>query len=274
MTTTSVPISIIRWSTRSRRVDRNFRQVRGIDDAFSFPPFRHRSDYLKKWLREHRVHPYPSNQEKLELAKQSSITYDQVTTWFNNARAILRRQQAKLRRSLGTTQADEVDDPNEDNGDGDNHESVHENHKRSESNSKISSRGTCIRQLRVQGRISFFLSHLAHRPLPVFNGVCCRSIGVQCNPSTANQTTSTSSEVSAMTDEEIRADRTMRILTPSANVLKSLSLKRSASREFLLHDIKIEGDDDNGTNNEQMIVTSTCLDDDQMVRNWQSLFSA
>ncbi len=61
--------------------------------------------YLKKWLREHRTHPYPSNQEKLELAKQSSITYDQVTTWFNNARAILRRRQAKLRHST-----DEEDD--------------------------------------------------------------------------------------------------------------------------------------------------------------------
>jgi hypothetical protein len=70
-----------------------------------------------------------------------------------------------------------------------------------------------------------------------------------------------------MTDEEIRADRTMRILTPSADVLRSLTMKRSASKEFLVHDIKIEDDDDDGdgTNNEQMVVTSTCLDDEQMV---------
>lgn len=66
--------------------------------------------YLKKWLREHRTHPYPSNQEKIELAKQSSITYDQVTTWFNNARAILRRRQAKLRHSFDTTEEDDGDD--------------------------------------------------------------------------------------------------------------------------------------------------------------------
>jgi hypothetical protein len=66
--------------------------------------------YLKKWLREHRTHPYPSNQEKLELAKQSSITYDQVTTWFNNARAILRRRQAKLRHSFDTSDDDDSDD--------------------------------------------------------------------------------------------------------------------------------------------------------------------
>ena len=66
-----------------------------------------RSEYLKKWLREHRTHPYPTNQEKLELAKQSSITYDQVTTWFNNARAILRRRQAKLRQSFDRTCEDE-----------------------------------------------------------------------------------------------------------------------------------------------------------------------
>lgn len=127
-----------------RRVDRNFRRVRLRQEVFFAK--NHRVDFLKKWLREHRVHPYPSNQEKLELAKQSSITYDQVTTWFNNARAILRRQQAKLRRSLDKSCADEVEDHDDDNedGDGDNHQLVHENRKRSDSNQKIATRGTSI----------------------------------------------------------------------------------------------------------------------------------
>ncbi len=53
------------------------------------------------------------------------ITYDQVTTWFNNARAILRRRQAKLRHSFDT-----VDDE----------ESSHDNNKYSDSNHKISSK--------------------------------------------------------------------------------------------------------------------------------------
>jgi hypothetical protein len=83
-------------------------------------------DHLKKWLREHRSHPYPSNQEKSQLAKQSSITYDQVTTWFNNARAILRRRQAKLRHSVDDDEP-EVEEEEEDG------ESLHENKKRSES---------------------------------------------------------------------------------------------------------------------------------------------
>jgi len=83
--------------------------------------------YLKKWLREHRTHPYPSNQEKIQLAKQSSITYDQVTTWFNNARAILRRRQAKLRHSFDTTE-----DDNDNDNDNDDEESLHENKKHSE----------------------------------------------------------------------------------------------------------------------------------------------
>jgi hypothetical protein len=71
------------------------------------------SAHLKKWLREHRTHPYPSNQEKIELAKQSLITYDQVTTWFNNARAILRRRQAKLRHPLDSAEDDDNDDDDE-----------------------------------------------------------------------------------------------------------------------------------------------------------------
>ena len=62
----------------------------------------------------------------------------------------------------------------------------------------------------------------------------------------------------------------MRILTPSADVLRSLSLKRTASQEFLVDDIKIEDDEDDGTNTEQMVVTSTCLDDEQMVSNCEA----
>ncbi|CAF1434319.1 unnamed protein product [Rotaria sp. Silwood1] len=183
--------------------------------------------FLKKWLREHRTNPYPSNQEKLQLAKQSSITYDQVTTWFNNARAILRRRQAKLQHSF-----DNVDDNHDDE------QLSYENKKRSES-----SRGP--------------------RSLPLFNGICCRSIGIQCNPSTVDQTTITSTKISVMTDDELTLDRTIRILTPSSRVLTTNYLKRNGSHEFLLNGIK---NDDENEREKSIIVTSTCLDDDQMIR--------
>ncbi|CAF4006009.1 unnamed protein product [Rotaria sordida] len=199
--------------------------------------------YLKKWLREHRTHPYPSNQEKLQLAKQSSITYDQVTTWFNNARAILRRRQAKLRHSFDTVDDDNNNNNNNNNDDDDNEQLSYENKKRSES-----SRG--------------LLPPPPSRSLPLFNGICCRSIGIQCNPSTVDQTTLTSTKISVMTDDELTSDRTIRILTPSSRVFKTNYLKRNSSHEFLLNGIKIE---DENEREKKIIVTSTCLDDDQMV---------
>jgi hypothetical protein len=202
--------------------------------------------YLKKWLREHRSHPYPSNQEKIQLAKQSSITYDQVTTWFNNARAILRRRQAKLRHSFDTT---------EDDNDNDDEQSLHEDKKRSEI-SKSKKRNKFYFQ--KKNKIQF----LGHQSLPLFNGVCCRSIGVQCNPSTVDQTTLTSTKISVMTDDELTLDRTIRILTPSSRVLTTNNFKRNGSHEFLLNGIKIE---DENESEKKIIITSTCLDDDQMV---------
>jgi hypothetical protein len=68
-----------------------------------------------------------------------------------------------------------------------------------------------------------------------------------------------------MTDEELTVDRTIRILTPSNHVLKTNSIKRSGSQEFLLNGIEIDDEDDEYRKSEEIIVTSTCLDDDQMV---------
>jgi hypothetical protein len=53
-----------------------------------------------------------------------------VTTWFNNARAILRRRQAKLRHSFDT--ADDNDDDDDDDDEGDDEQSFNDNKKRSE----------------------------------------------------------------------------------------------------------------------------------------------
>ncbi len=85
---------------------------------------------------------------------------------------------------------------------------------------------------------------------------------MQCNPSTADQTTITSTKVSVMTDDELTSDRTIKILTPSSRVLIKNNLKRNGSHEFLLNGIKAE---DENEKEKKIIITSTCLDDDQMV---------
>jgi hypothetical protein len=86
---------------------------------------------------------------------------------------------------------------------------------------------------------------------------------VQCNPSTADQTTLTSTKVSVMTDDELTSDRTIKILTPSNHLLtKNNNIKRNGSQEFLLNGIKTEDDYER---EKDIIITSTCLDDDQMV---------
>ncbi|CAF2044351.1 unnamed protein product [Rotaria magnacalcarata] len=217
--------SIMREDNFDGQIDRT------LIDALSACRQKFLTNYLKKWLQENRNHPYPSNQEKIDLAKQSSITYDQVTTWFNNARAILRRRQIKQRNSSN-------------NGDDD---SSNESNDGLDSYHNISSR--------------------IQRSLSLFNGVCCRSIGIQCNTSTVNQTTSTLTDVSMMTDGELLSDRTVRIIRPSNYVLKTNnSMKRDASQEFLINDIKHEDNDEGFRKNTEIIITSTCLDDDQMIR--------
>ncbi|CAF3779772.1 unnamed protein product [Rotaria sp. Silwood1] len=213
-------------------------------DALSSSRQKFLTNYLKNWLREHRNNPYPSNQEKIELAKQSSITYDQVTTWFNNARAILRRRQAKLQHSFDTVNNDN-DDDDDDDDDEEEDELSHENKNCLESNHTISSQ--------------------IQRSLSLFNGLCYRSIGVQCTPSTVNQTTSTSTNLTSMTDDELTSDRTIKIIRPSNHLLKTFnSIKHNASQEFLMNNIKND-DNEEFKKDQEIIVTSTCLDDDQMV---------
>lgn len=87
---------------------------------------------------------------------------------------------------------------------------------------------------------------------------------MQCNPSTADQTTLTSTKVSVMTDDELTTDRTIRILTPSSRVLTANHLKKNSSHEFLLNGIRSEDENDQ---EKKIIITSTCLDDDQMVNH-------
>lgn len=44
------------------------------------------TNILKTWLFQHFLHPYPSEEEKRELSRQTSLTITQINNWFINAR--------------------------------------------------------------------------------------------------------------------------------------------------------------------------------------------
>lgn len=44
------------------------------------------TEFLKRWLVEHKKHPYPSEKEKIDLARQTGLTVNQISNWFINAR--------------------------------------------------------------------------------------------------------------------------------------------------------------------------------------------
>lgn len=53
------------------------------------------TDTLQNWFHDHRTNPYPSDQEKADLAKQCNIKISQVNNWFGNQR--IRSKQQALR---------------------------------------------------------------------------------------------------------------------------------------------------------------------------------
>lgn len=44
------------------------------------------TEYLRKWLIQHKKHPYPAEKEKAELAQRTGLTVSQISNWFINAR--------------------------------------------------------------------------------------------------------------------------------------------------------------------------------------------
>ncbi|KAJ3308797.1 hypothetical protein HDV04_000784 [Boothiomyces sp. JEL0838] len=44
------------------------------------------NELLKDWMQAHRSNPYPTEEEKLQLMKETGLTLMQVNTWFINAR--------------------------------------------------------------------------------------------------------------------------------------------------------------------------------------------
>ncbi|KAI7879042.1 hypothetical protein K492DRAFT_131919, partial [Lichtheimia hyalospora FSU 10163] len=41
---------------------------------------------LKNWLAEHKKHPYPNEDEKCQLVRQTGLARNQISNWFINAR--------------------------------------------------------------------------------------------------------------------------------------------------------------------------------------------
>lgn len=41
---------------------------------------------LRDWLLKHKTHPYPTEDQKQELANATSLTVNQISNWFINAR--------------------------------------------------------------------------------------------------------------------------------------------------------------------------------------------
>ncbi|MBA0677456.1 hypothetical protein Golax_018922 [Gossypium laxum] len=62
---------------------------------------------LRAWLFEHFLHPYPTDTDKLMLAKQTGLSRNQVSNWFINARVRLWKPMVEEIHMLETRQKDE-----------------------------------------------------------------------------------------------------------------------------------------------------------------------
>ncbi|XVF55180.1 hypothetical protein PTKIN_Ptkin06aG0016100 [Pterospermum kingtungense] len=60
---------------------------------------------LRAWLFEHFLHPYPTDTDKLMLAKQTGLSRSQVSNWFINARVRLWKPMVEEIHTLETRQA-------------------------------------------------------------------------------------------------------------------------------------------------------------------------
>ncbi|KAI8883226.1 hypothetical protein K501DRAFT_323565 [Backusella circina FSU 941] len=44
------------------------------------------TEFLRRWLIQHKKHPYPAEKEKIDLARHTGLTVNQISNWFINAR--------------------------------------------------------------------------------------------------------------------------------------------------------------------------------------------
>jgi len=65
---------------------------------------------LKDWLAKHKKHPYPTEEEKLLLSKETKLSLQQISNWFINARRrhlphLLESEAAGVSKSSNTSQS-------------------------------------------------------------------------------------------------------------------------------------------------------------------------
>ncbi|KAI4354577.1 hypothetical protein L6164_003427 [Bauhinia variegata] len=85
---------------------------------------------LRAWLFEHFLHPYPTDTDKLMLAKQTGLSRGQVSNWFINARVRLWKPMVEEIHMLETRQAQKS--------------SQREDHNRNRSNDHLLSENTIL----------------------------------------------------------------------------------------------------------------------------------
>ncbi|KAL7625235.1 hypothetical protein AAE478_004450 [Parahypoxylon ruwenzoriense] len=59
-----------------------------------------KTQVLKSWFACHTDHPYPSEREKISLARQSGLSREQVGNWFSNARRSHKISKARDKKTL------------------------------------------------------------------------------------------------------------------------------------------------------------------------------
>ncbi|XP_031487554.1 BEL1-like homeodomain protein 6 isoform X1 [Nymphaea colorata] len=103
--------------TRLRFVDQQLRQQRalqqlGMLQQHAWRPQRGLPEssvsILRAWLFEHFLHPYPSDSDKLMLARQTGLSRSQVSNWFINARVRLWKPMVEemYKEEIGEAEAD------------------------------------------------------------------------------------------------------------------------------------------------------------------------
>ncbi|XP_052173404.1 BEL1-like homeodomain protein 9 [Diospyros lotus] len=72
---------------------------------------------LRAWLFDHFLHPYPTDTDKLMLARQTGLSRSQVSNWFINARVRLWKPMVEEMHMLETHQAQKASQREEQNAD-------------------------------------------------------------------------------------------------------------------------------------------------------------
>lgn len=113
--------------TRLRYVDQHLRQQRAIQQIGLYQQHVWRPQrglpetsvsILRAWLFEHFLHPYPTEAEKLMLARQTGLTRSQISNWFINARVRLWKPMIEdiYKEEMGNAELDTNSSENAPNG--------------------------------------------------------------------------------------------------------------------------------------------------------------